>query len=50
MDMKRSYNLPLEVDWNFLTLMEIDALLKDNVGYIDGDKKKIIIMVKLIEG
>ena len=45
----REYVLPLEINWNMLTLQEMDALLQKNNGYIDGDKKKIIVMVKLKE-
>ena len=37
----REYVLPLEINWNMLTLQEMDALLQKNNGYIDGDKKKI---------
>jgi len=45
----REYVLPLEINWNMLTLQEMDALLQKNNGYIDGDKKKIIVMIKLKE-
>jgi len=49
MEIREGFYLPLEIDWDMLTLQEIDALLSKNIGYIDGDKKKVIIMVKLKE-
>jgi len=49
MEIKEDFYLPLEIDWDMLTLWEMDALLSKNNGYIDGDKKKIVVMVKLKE-
>lgn len=33
----------LEIDWNIITVMELQELLTEHDGFIDGDRKKVII-------
>ena len=33
----------IEIDWAIVSLQEMQQILSEQVGYIDGDKKKIII-------
>jgi len=33
----------LEIDWNIVTVREMQEILTEHNGYIDGDKKKLIV-------
>jgi len=36
----------LSISWDNLTVLEMVYLLSNNVGWVDGDKKTIEVMVK----
>ena len=36
----------LSISWDNLTMLEMVYLLSNNVGWVDGDKKTIEVMVK----
>ena len=36
----------LEIDWNLMTLKEMVDILTEHDGYIDGDKKKVVIKIR----
>ena len=43
---KEKNDSTLSISWDNLTVLEMVYLLSNNVGWVDGDKKTIEVMVK----
>lgn len=37
--------MSLEIDWKILTLKEMCQILEEKNGYIDGDRKKVVVEI-----